>query len=99
VIYLAHRRAETYPEPERFRPERWPGARVDPHAWLPFGGGTRRCLGMAFALAEMKLVLATLRRRARLAPASDRPTRVVRRTITLAPSGGARAVLVARRPR
>jgi len=59
-IYLAHRRPESYPEPERFRPERFLGGRIDPYAWLPFGGGIRRCLGMAFALYEMKIVVGVM---------------------------------------
>lgn len=94
-IHLAHRRAEVYPEPARFSPERFLGLRPDPYAWLPFGGGIRRCLGMAFALYEMKIVAGVLltRRRLRL----DRPgtVRVVRRSVTLAPRGGTRVRTVA----
>jgi cytochrome P450 len=93
-IYLAHRRPEAYPEPLRFRPERFASAKVDPYTWLPFGGGIRRCLGMAFALYEMKIVLAEMLLHARF-NLLQRP-RVVRRTITLAPSGGTRAVMVER---
>jgi cytochrome P450 len=96
-IYGIHRRPDLYPEPETFRPERFLGVKVDPYAWLPFGGGVRRCAGMAFALFEMKVVLATILRRARLR--LDAPVRVVRRTLTLAPSGGTRVVLRARHPR
>jgi cytochrome P450 len=92
-IYLAHRRAETYPEPERFHPDRWLGRKVDPYAWLPFGGGARRCIGMGFALYEMKIILATVLQRAKLRGTSRRPERAVRRGITLAPSAGAQAVL------
>ncbi|HVV81564.1 MAG TPA: cytochrome P450 [Kofleriaceae bacterium] len=92
-IHLAHRRAEAFPEPARFRPERWLGAKVDPYTWLPFGGGIRRCLGMAFALFEMKIVLAVVLSRARLRLATPGPVRVVRRTISLAPAGGTRVVL------
>src|SRR5207245_1152882 len=43
-IYLAHRRAAAWPEPDRFRPERFVGARPSPYEFLPFGGGDRRCL-------------------------------------------------------
>jgi cytochrome P450 len=96
-IHLAHRRAESYPEPLAFRPERWLGARVDPYAWLPFGGGIRRCLGMAFALYEMKIVVGVMWSRLRMRLAKPGPVRVVRRTLTLAPEGGARVVLEGRR--
>src|SRR5262249_10890926 len=52
-IYLVHRRADLWPEPQRFQPERFVGARVNPSAFFPFGGGVRRCLGAAFATYEM----------------------------------------------
>lgn len=94
-IYLAGRRADAYPHPDQFLPERWLGVRPDPYTWLPFGGGTRRCLGMAFAQFEMRTVLQTVVPRARLQLARG-PSRVVRRGITLAPSGGTRVVLSAR---
>jgi cytochrome P450 len=96
TIWLAHHRAEVYPEPKAFKPERFVGAKIDPNAWLPFGGGVRRCLGMAFALYEMKIVLAQVLLSARLSLAGRAPT-VVRRNITLAPSGGTRVVLNGRR--
>lgn len=92
-IYLAHRRAESFPEPTRFRPERWLGAKVDPYTWLPFGGGIRRCLGMAFAIFEMKIVLGEVLTRTRLRLAGPGPVGTVRRTVTLAPAGGTRVVL------
>jgi cytochrome P450 len=92
-IHLAHRRPEIYPEPERFRPERFLGTRIDPYAWLPFGGGIRRCLGQAFALYEMKIIVGVMWSRLRLRLASPGPVRVVRRTVTLAPEGGTRVVV------
>jgi cytochrome P450 len=76
-IHLAHHRRETWDDPSVFRPERFIGARIDPYAWFPFGGGTRRCLGMAFAMHEMKIVLGTFLRQATLRP-NPRPVRPVR---------------------
>ena len=58
--FLAHRQADVYPDPERFDVKRFLGKKPDPYAWLPFGGGSRRCLGMAYAMYEMKVVCATL---------------------------------------
>jgi cytochrome P450 len=96
-IHLAHRRPDSYPDPLAFRPERWLGTRVDPYAWLPFGGGIRRCLGMAFALYEMKIVVGTLWSQLHMRLARPGPVRVVRRTLTLAPEGGTRVILQPRR--
>jgi cytochrome P450 len=59
-IHLAHRRPETYPDPDRFRPERFLGRAVDRYSWVPFGGGFRRCLGANFALFEMRVLIATM---------------------------------------
>ena len=60
AIYLVHRRPELYPEPARFRPERFLTFKPAPWEWLPFGGGLRRCIGAAFATYEMKMVLAAV---------------------------------------
>jgi cytochrome P450 len=92
-IYLAHRRAERWPEPERFRPERFLEGEPSPYEFLPFGGGRRRCLGMAFALLEMKIVLAEVLRRADLRLAPGYQAQVVRRSVTLAPSQGMPVIL------
>jgi cytochrome P450 family 110 len=87
-IYLAHRRPESWSEPERFRPERFLEKKPTPYEFLPFGGGVRRCLGMAFALVEMKIVLAEVLSRVELRAAPGYQVRVVRRSVTLAPSEG-----------
>jgi cytochrome P450 len=94
-IYLAHHRAETWGDPEAFRPERFLGAKIDPYAWFPFGGGIRRCLGMAFALFEMRVVLRALFAQAELRLAERGPVKTVRRMITLAPQHGTRVVMSA----
>ncbi|MGH7857952.1 MAG: cytochrome P450, partial [Candidatus Binatia bacterium] len=87
-VYLIHRREDLWPEPEAFRPERFLGRRPSPYEFLPFGGGIRRCLGMAFALYEMRIVLAEIleKHTVRMAPGHRMST--VRRSITLAPAGG-----------
>jgi len=98
-IALMHRRADLYPEPDTFRPERFldPDSAPDTYTWIPFGGGTRRCLGASFATFEMRAVVRRVLERTRLEPAGTRPARVSRRGITLVPDRGAR-VLLAREP-
>ncbi len=70
-IYLVHRRPDIYPEPERFRPERFIEQPAGTYTWIPFGGGVRRCLGAAFAEFEMAVVLRELVARRRLRPVGD----------------------------
>jgi cytochrome P450 len=87
-IYLAHRRPAAFPEPDRFQPERFLSRAYSPYEYLPFGGGSRRCLGMTLALLEMKVVLGTMLASLEL-DLEGRPVRPVRRSVTIAPSGGA----------
>jgi cytochrome P450 len=96
-IYLTHRRADLYPQPNAFRPQRFLDDGPETYAWLPFGGGIRRCVGAAFAQLELRCVLRTVLAAADLRPADPRPERTRRRAIVLTPSGGARTVVVSRR--
>lgn len=96
-IYLAHHREEVYPEADQFRPERFLERRYSPFEYLPFGGGVRRCLGMAFAQFEMKVVLSSILSGFELALADTRPVRPVRRGLTSGPSP-VRMVIKAPRP-
>jgi cytochrome P450 len=95
-IYLIHRRPDLWANPETFDPARFVGARPSPYEFLPFGGGVRRCLGMAFALYEMKVVLAEVLARVDLRSAPGYRMRIVRRSITMAPSKGMPVVVAAR---
>lgn len=87
-IYLAHRRQEVYPDPEHFRPERFLERQFSPFEYLPFGGGSRRCIGMAFAQFEMKVVLSRILSRVELELAGPHSARPVRRGLTSGVSSG-----------
>jgi cytochrome P450 len=87
-LYLAHRRPEQWPDPTRFRPERFLEGAPEPYSWVPFGGGTRRCLGAAFAALEMREVLRAIGARFALRPDRPQGERVRRRSVTLAPARG-----------
>lgn len=92
-IFLAHREPARWPEPAAFRPERFLHTAPPTYAWLPFGGGTRRCVGAAFAQLELRTVLRTVLEHVRPRAADAHADRPARRTIVLAPSRGARAVV------
>jgi cytochrome P450 len=98
VIALVHRRPDLWPDPEAFRPERFLAGQPEPYSWIPFGGGVRRCIGAAFAQYEMKVVLRTIVRRARLRSASPEDEGGRLRHVTVVPARGARAVLEEREP-
>jgi cytochrome P450 family 135 len=95
-IYLVHRNPEVYPEPERFRPERFLEQPAGTYTWIPFGGGVRRCLGGAFAEFEMAVVLRELVARRNLRPVGRKPEHSVRSTITNVPNRGAEVLAVPR---
>jgi cytochrome P450 len=92
-IILTHQRADIYPQPHSFRPQRFLEKAADTYSWIPFGGGTRRCLGAAFATTEMKVVIKTVLAEARLRPADPAPEPIARRMITMVPKHGTRVVL------
>jgi len=85
-IVALHRRPDLYPDPDRFSPERFLGRDYGPFEYLPFGGGARRCLGAAFALYEMKLVLATVLRAHTLELTDRRDVRSALRNTTASPA-------------
>jgi cytochrome P450 len=88
-IFLAHHREDVYHDAGRFDPERFLGRRYGPYEYLPFGGGARRCLGMTLALAEMKIVLLAILERVSLRVGPGPLPEPRRRSVTIAPSGGA----------
>jgi cytochrome P450 family 110 len=87
-IYLTHQRPDLYPDPKSFRPERFLERQFSPYEYFPFGGGSRRCLGGAFAPFAMKVVVAQILAGWDLEVLNQRPVRPVRRGVTTAPKGG-----------
>jgi cytochrome P450 family 135 len=111
AIAVLHARPDLYESPSEFRPERFLEARskarghrplagrtAESYAWIPFGGGVRRCIGASFAQVEMRTVLREVLRRVRLRAPSQRPERGVIRHVTVVPGRGARAVVEERLP-
>jgi cytochrome P450 len=94
AMAVAHFREDLYPSPDTFRPERHLERQYTPFELLAFGGGTRRCLGAAFALYEMKIVIGTLLSRYRLSLASSAPVKAEWHGITIAPGGGVEMIVV-----
>jgi cytochrome P450 len=95
-IINLHRRPELYPQPEQFSPERFLGHDFGPFDYLPFGGGSRRCLGAAFAVYEMKIVLATILRAHALRLTRSEPVRAKLRNTTAAPASKIEMIFTAR---
>src|SRR5215210_5104612 len=85
AIWLAHTREATYPEPYAFRPDRFLETKPETYAWIPFGGGVRRCLGAAFAELEMRVVLREVLTRCELRVVRNTPERITRRNVTFSP--------------
>jgi cytochrome P450 len=92
-VYLVHRRPDVYPEPERFRPERFLEQPAGTYTWIPFGGGVRRCIGGSFAVLEMKTVLTALAEQVELRAARSDAEPPRRRLITFTPARRAEVVL------
>lgn len=85
---ITHHRADLYPEPFEFRPERFLDGEAESYSWLPFGGGIRRCIGAALAQAEMAEVLRVVLSRVELRASRPELEPVTLRGITLAPRHG-----------
>ena len=93
AILLLHHHPDIYPDPTSFRPERFLDGLPDPNAWVPFGGGVRRCIGARFALLEMGVVLSTLLEHATVRAAEPDDEAMRNRSVTLTPARGGRVIL------
>jgi cytochrome P450 len=96
-ILLVHHREDLYPDPFAFRPERWLDRKPGNYEWIPFGGGTRRCLGAALAMAEQRVVLAAMARRLDLEADRPEPEHALHRNVTMIPAHGTRVLVRGRR--
>lgn len=89
-IIAINRNAAIYEHPNEFRPERFLGTRPQTYAWVPFGGGIKRCLGASFSMRELVTVLHVLLREGEFSAVDEKPEKIVRRSIMLAPQHGTR---------
>jgi cytochrome P450 len=83
---LLHRRADIFADAQVFDPDRWLGEDPPPFAYVPFGGGARRCIGEEFALLETAVVLTTLVSRFRFALENAGQVKIAP-LVTLRPAG------------
>ncbi|MEM7580175.1 MAG: cytochrome P450 [Mastigocoleus sp.] len=96
-IYLTHHQPDLYPESQKFKPERFLERQFTQYEFIAFGGGTRRCIGRAFAMFEMKLVLTTILKNIELKLTENADVKPIRRGITIAPSSGSWLIATSKR--
>jgi cytochrome P450 family 135 len=97
-VYLIHRNEAIYPNPRHFLPERFLAEPPGTYTWIPFGGGTRRCLAASYAELEMKRVLRTVLSEVELRPADEDSERARRSAISFSPDKRARVIAEPRTP-
>jgi cytochrome P450 len=95
-IVALHHREDVYPAPYAFRPERFLGRKPGTYTWVPFGGGIRRCLGAALAMAEQRVVLRAIARRTDMVAPDAAPEPARQRNVTMIPRRGGRVVVRSR---
>lgn len=95
-ILLVHHREDLYPRAAEFLPERWEDHKPGTYTWIPFGGGTRRCLGAALAMAELRVAIPEIARRCDLMPDRPEAEAPLHRNVTMIPQRGGRVVIVGR---
>jgi len=99
-VHLVHRRAEIYPEPRRYKPERFleqgSGRAINTYTWIPFGGGVRRCLAASYAQLLMKQVIRTVVSELDLRVAEPRSERARKSAIAFVPHRHAMVVATRR---
>lgn len=95
-VEAVHNDPDLFGDPERFDPDRFLGSRPDPAAWIPFGGGARRCVGAAFAQMELRVVLRTVLRHHTLATTAAPGERCRFKGIATVPADGGRVTLTPR---
>jgi len=92
-IDALHGRAEEFPEPDRFDPQRFIGSRPSTSSFVPFGGGTRRCVGAVFANVEMDVVLRTVLRHFMIDTTAAADEKMHSRGVAYTPKAGGRVVM------
>jgi cytochrome P450 len=97
-VHLMHRRADVYPDPLSFSPERFLENPEGTYTWIPFGGGVRRCVAASFAQLEMKRVISVVLSELDLRAADAASEGPIRSSVSFVPDGGARVVATRRMP-
>lgn len=95
-IVLLHHREDLYPQPWEFLPQRWAGVKPGTYEWIPFGGGTRRCVGSALAMVEMRRVIDRLAERVTFKYDRPEPEHVKHRNVTMISQRNARVIVTAK---
>lgn len=92
-ISRCHADADAFPDPDRFDPQRYLDGKPSPFAWIPFGGGTRRCAGAAFAKMEMNVVLRTILRHMTIETTAAPPEKIRAGGLGFLPKDGGRVTV------